>query len=137
MAAGAQSSTSAEAQFAAQTPDEVQRILEEVAALEAEANLHLQTAHRMIADRQHDATLTLARRAMTDEEPAEVVRERLDLVAYRMIARADRLRNEPRQGEDPVEIYREIVRLFPTTDSAAEARLRLAELHPIQPPGGA
>ncbi|HEY2841326.1 MAG TPA: hypothetical protein VGJ26_19370 [Pirellulales bacterium] len=119
------------------TPFEAEHALAELAALNAEADLHWRTAQRIIAERERDATLALARRALTDEEPAQVVRERLDLVAYRMIARADRLRDEPRPHEDPAQIYREIVRLFPTTDSAAEARIRLAELNTTEPPGGA
>jgi len=126
-----------EQRIVSSAPDEVELALQELAALEAEANFHLQIARRMIADRERDATLALARRALTDDEPSEAVRERLDLVAYRMIARADRLRSEPHPNEDPIVIYREVVRLFPTTDSAAEARLRLAELEPVQPPGGA
>jgi hypothetical protein len=127
----------AEQQLTPFGPDKVERVRQEIAALEAEADLHLQIARRMIADRERDVTLALARSALTDDEPSEAVRERLDLVAFRMIARADRLRSEPRRNEDPVAIYREVVRLFPTTDSATEARLRLAELDPIQPPGGA
>lgn len=129
--------TAEEQQSIAPQSDEVERALQELAELEAEANFHRQLAQRMIDDRERDVTLALARQALTEEEPAETVRQRLDLVAYRMIARADRLRSEPHPKQDPTEIYREVVRLFPATESAAEARLRLAEIHPVHPPGGA
>jgi hypothetical protein len=51
-------------------------------------------------------------------------REPLDVVAYRMVLRADAIL-AGMQREQAASIYRQVVRLFPTTGSAELARQRL------------
>jgi len=116
---------------------ETAQVLAEIAALNTQAEFHLQVAEELIKSRQRDAAQMLQHQALSAGEPAEEVRQRLDFVAYRMINRADRLRNEPSPEEDPARIYREVVRLFPTLGSADVARWRLTEFEAKHPPGGA
>jgi hypothetical protein len=56
------------------------------------------------------------------------IREQLEVVAYRMILRADALRAVMQPADEALVIYQDIVRLFPNTHSAELARQRLADL---------
>jgi hypothetical protein len=101
---------------------------DEIHRLEAEAALHLRVARRIAEMRRHDLALDEAGRDRDAQEDGESIREQLDIVAYRMILRADGLRAAMRSVEEVIVIYQDVVRLFPTTSSAELARKRLTEL---------
>ena len=96
--------------------------------LETEAALHLRVARRIAEVRRHDLALDEAVRDRDSLESDGNIREQLDIVAYRMILRADALRAAMRSAEEVIVIYQEVVRLFPQTSSAELARQRLTDL---------
>ena len=71
--------------------------------------------------------MALAREAER-EVPAESVEMQVDLVAYRMIVEAESLQKAMRPSDQSISLYREVVRLFPTTWAAEVARERLSDL---------
>jgi hypothetical protein len=95
----------------------------DIERLRAQAEFHSQLAHELmaVADRQR------ARGARAAARNREINREPLDLVAYRMILRADAILAAMESSEEAAVIYRQVVRLFPTTGSAELARQRLAD----------
>jgi hypothetical protein len=91
----------------------------------------------MIEELDREQAVDESRNLLADGDPTDLVRERLDLVALRMIVRADQLRgSRPLDGEAEA-IYRQVIRLFPTTHSAELARARLAEHESFDSPRGA
>jgi hypothetical protein len=96
--------------------------------LTAEAKFHERLARRMVADRRRDE----ARMAAASYEAPDSIREQLEIVAYGMILQADALRAVMQPAEKALEVYRNVVRLFPATNSAKLARQRLAELGTLQ-----
>jgi hypothetical protein len=109
------------AKVATLTADDIDR-------LEAEAALHLRIARRIAEIRRHDLALDEAGRDRDAQEADENIREQLDIVAYRMILRADALRAAMRPAEQAVAIYQSVLRLFPATGAAEVARRRLSDL---------
>jgi len=97
----------------------------DLSELIAQAEFHRDVATRinrlMKRDRESDAT------AGGGAELPEI-REQLEIVAYRMIMRADALREAMQPADEALAIYQEIVRLFPDTHSAELARKRLTDL---------
>lgn len=100
----------------------------EIERLQAEAAFHERLARQMIALRKRDRALEQAQRALAEPDPLDVVREQVDVVAYRMILRADELRNRMDPSEEAMRLYRDVEQLFPKTHSAEVARERLTAL---------
>lgn len=101
--------------------------LEEIERLAAEADFHLLVARRMIAAFEHERAMEQVRRELALGDGLDEVRRELDVVAYRMICRADRMREAMQPSEEAVALYRQVIELFPTTHSAELARERLAQ----------
>jgi hypothetical protein len=102
--------------------------LDEISRLAAEAEFHFRIARRMIADREAQQAAERRRRELALPDPLQEIREGLDRVAFRMIYEADRLREAMQPAEESIAIYRDVIRLFPTTHSAQLARERLSAL---------
>lgn len=100
----------------------------EIERLRAEAEYHERLARHMIALGKRDRALEQARRALAQPDPLDVVREQIDVVAYRMIQRADELRTQIDPSAEAIRVYRDVERLFPNTYSAKVARERLTAL---------
>ncbi|MEX0676184.1 MAG: hypothetical protein WD063_03870 [Pirellulales bacterium] len=100
----------------------------EIERLQAEADFHERLARQMIALRKRDRALEQAQRALAEPDPLDVVREQVDVVAYRMIQRADELRTQMDPSEEAIRLYRDVEQLFPKTHSAEVARERLTAL---------
>jgi hypothetical protein len=105
---------------------------EELQTLSAEARFHEQTARRLAALADRELTIDDARRLAAEQEPDELVREQLERVAYRLILEADALRAAMQPVREIVTLYRKVLQLFPTTNSAGIARERLAEFDASQ-----
>ncbi len=103
------------------TPDDLEM-------LAAEAESHLRLARRMMADREQEEIERRVMRDLAQPDPIDEVRERLDVVAFRMVSEADRLLAAMQPAEEAIAIYREVIRLFPETSSAHIARERLSAL---------
>lgn len=90
--------------------------------------------HRRVALRIHELVKRDRAAGETIDAADGVVeiREQLEVVAYRMILRADALRAAMRPADEALVIYQDIVRLFPNTHSAELARKRLTDLGVIQ-----
>jgi hypothetical protein len=99
----------------------------ELAELKEEADMHARLARRMIEDREKESATTLRRRVGL-ADPIDDVRERVEIVAYRMIYDAEQLEAAQRPPTEMIVIYRDVIRLFPHTRSAELARQRLASL---------
>jgi hypothetical protein len=99
-----------------------------IARLQAEADFHQQVARRIIALEQQDRAHNEALAVLAEEPALDVIAEQLDVVANRMVLRADSLRADMRPAAEAAEIYQEVIRLFPATTSADSARQRLMEL---------
>ena len=97
----------------------------EFARLGAEADYRQYLARRMIALEKRDRALAQLRR-----DALQKTRRQVDVVAFRMILRAERMRATMQPPAEAIVIYEEVLQLFPTTDSAEVARLRLAEITP-------
>jgi hypothetical protein len=101
----------------------------EIERLRAEAAWQTEKARRLVAlaeaERLPRATDALA---SGGADPLADVREQVDVVAYQMVLRADGLHAAMMDSAEAVELYREVLRLFPTTYSAEVARERLAGL---------
>jgi len=108
-----------------ETPNDFQA---KIARLQAEADFHQQIARRIIALEQQDRAHREALAVLSEESALDVVAEQLDVVANRMVLRADGLRADMRPAAEAAEIYQEVIRLFPATTSADSARRRLMEL---------
>ncbi len=93
----------------------------EIDRLIAKAEAHERKARALIAARP-PRTIALA------DDPLADIREELDVVAYGMILRADELREAMRPDGEAIELYRDVLRQFPTTYSAEVAQQRLREL---------
>ena len=99
-----------------------------IARLQAEADFHQQVARRIVALEQQDRAHNEALAVLAEEPALDVVAEQLDVVANRMVLRADSLRADMRPAAEAAEIYQEVIRLFPATTSADSARERLMQL---------
>lgn len=95
---------------------------ERIAELQQRSKVQLEALRETLAEIE----LELARH---DDDLAEVrldrVREELDVVAAQMMYQADRLRADQRPQEEVLAVYRDVIRLFPETRAASEARDRL------------
>jgi hypothetical protein len=100
----------------------------EIERLQAEAEFHERMAREMIAGQQRGRAWEAAQEALTNNDPLDDVREQIDVVAYRMVQRADALRTGMDPPAEAIRVYREVDRLFPDTHSAELARMRLSEL---------
>jgi len=100
----------------------------EIEWLQTEAELHERVARQLIAGRNRDRALEHAQRVLAEPDPLDEVREQIDVVAYRMIQRADDLRTQMDPSEEAIRLYRDVERLFPRTYSAEVARERLTAL---------
>jgi hypothetical protein len=100
----------------------------EIVRLEAEAEFHKRVARQMIAGLNRDRALERARDVLAKGNPLDDVREQIDVVAYRMVQRADALRTQMDPPAEAIRIYRDVERLFPATYSAELARMRLSQL---------
>jgi len=98
------------------------------ARLAAKADHHHRIAMRLIAMRKRDRAVEEARSSIANQEPDGDSREQIEVVAYRMIIRADGLRQAMRPNAEVLAIYRDVIHLFPKTHSAELARQRLTEL---------
>lgn len=87
-------------------------------ALEAEAEMHAARARMLMAERE-------ARLSLETYDPLAELRENVDIVAYRMILRADELQADMRPTSEAIEIYERVIRDFPNTYSAEVAQERL------------
>lgn len=96
------------------------------AGLVRSAERHMENAQYLLLERQRDAAVERARglQAHLDEESPK---SQADLVAYRMVLRAQSLERAMR-GESSVELYREVLRLFPNSWPADLARRHLTQL---------
>ena len=101
---------------------------DEIKRLEAEADFHVQVARNIIALREQDRMRERARAASAEGDPLDDAREQLEIVACRMILRAEQLQAQMQPAEEAIGIYRDIVHLYPHTHSADSARRRLMEL---------
>lgn len=104
----------------------------DIERLVAQADFHRRVALRIDALLREERSLGEAREALAAAEPEAEIREQLEIVAYRMILRADALRAAMEPGDAALVIYQDIVRLFPNTQSAELARRRLTELEASQ-----
>lgn len=100
----------------------------EIERLRAEAEYHQRLARQMIALRKRDRTLEQARRVLAQPDPLDQIREQIDIVAYRMIQRADELRTQMEPSAEAIRVYRDVESLFPNTYAAEVARERLGTL---------
>ena len=104
----------------------------DIERLVAQADFHRRVALRIDALLRQERLLGEARDALVAAEPEAEIREQLEIVAYRMILRADALRAAMEPGNKAAAVYQDIVRLFPNTQSAELARRRLTELSASQ-----
>jgi F0F1-type ATP synthase membrane subunit b/b' len=111
-------------QKAASVPVDVR----EIERLRAEAEYYERTARQMIARAEREGSSKITRAAWSESDPFAEIREQVDTVAYRMILRADDLQAAMMQSQEAVELYRQVVQLFPKTYSAEVARKRLSDL---------
>jgi hypothetical protein len=97
----------------------------DISELIAQAEFHRQVATRInhLVKRDRASAATTGGGAELPE-----IREQLEVVAYRMILRADALRLAMQPADEALVIYQDIVRLFPNTHSAELARKRLSDL---------
>lgn len=100
----------------------------EIERLRTEAEFHERVARQMIASHQRDRAREAAKRALLQSDPLQGVREQIDVVAYRMVERADALRTQMDPPAEAIRVYFDVQRMFPTTYSAELARKRLSEL---------
>jgi hypothetical protein len=100
----------------------------DIEQLVAQAEFHRRLARRIAAKLKEGRPRGDIPDTLAAERPEDEIREQLEIVAYRMILRADGLRAAMAPGNEIVVIYRDIVRLFPDTQSAELARRRLTEL---------
>ena len=92
-----------------------------IARLRSEAEFHTRLAHDLMAINARERERRLRQRTSKQDTS----REPLDVVAYRMVLRADAILASMQSAEKAAAIYRQVVRLFPTTGSAELARQRL------------
>jgi hypothetical protein len=92
-----------------------------IARLRAEAEFHTRLAHDLMAINARERERRLRQRTFKQDTSLES----LDVVAYRMILRADAILASMQSSEEAATIYRQVVRLFPTTGSAELAKERL------------
>jgi hypothetical protein len=100
----------------------------EIERLGAEAEYHERLARRIIAQRKRDRAVEQARRVLAEPDPLDEAREQIDVVAYRMIQRADELRARMDPSAEAIRVYRDVERLFPKTYAAEVARERLTAM---------
>jgi hypothetical protein len=100
--------------------------LNDIERLRAEAELHERVARELVSQRKRDAAREQVRLALLRTDPLDDVREQVDVVAYRMVMRADDL--QTRMDPEAIDVYRDVVQLFPNTSSAELARQRLTQL---------
>ncbi len=93
---------------------------EEIQRLEAEAAAHERNARALMVAQPVSSPL--------DDDPLADIREQIDIVAYRMVQRADELQGDMTLTEKAIEAYRSVLRLFPGTYSAEVAQQRLDEI---------
>ncbi len=94
---------------------------------------------------QTEATLTLVRDVLAQErqqqrldaleaelasirDPMEELREQADKTAFTLVYQANRFQRELNQTQSAVEAYEQVIRLFPQSRWANEARKKLAEI---------
>ncbi len=104
----------------------------DLAALAAEAEFHARVARRMIAALNHQKSLEAWQKERALGDPLENIRAELDVTAFRMIARADRIIEQMGERDSAIAIYKDVIRLFPKTLSAGVAHDRLARLEQQQ-----
>lgn len=99
-----------------------------VARLKREADLQQLVARRLMQLERYDLAAEFVEQDRDQLDELENSRRQLDVVAFRMILRADRLRETMSPSVEAIAIYEDVVRLYPTTDSAEIARARLADI---------
>lgn len=100
----------------------------DIEQLVAQAEFHRRVARRIAAKLKEDRPRGDIPDTLAAAQPEDEIREQLEIVAYRMILRADGLRAAMAPDSEAVVIYSDIVRLFPDTQSAELARRRLTDL---------
>lgn len=109
---------------AASVPSDVR----EIERLRAEAAYQEQMARAMISLAERERVARSVAVVGEESDPLDEIREQVDVVAYRMILRADDLYARKMDSPEVVELYREVMQLFPKTYSAEVARRRLTDL---------
>jgi hypothetical protein len=97
----------------------------ELERLRTEAEYHERVAREMMAQMELERS---RRRMLATADPLDEIRQQVDVVAYRMILRADNLQTEMMASREAIELYRDVLKLFPKTYSADVARQRLSAL---------
>ncbi len=100
----------------------------EIERLQAVADRAARRGRSLMARNEPPDRPTPVESSIPNSDPMDLVREQVDIVAYRMIQRADSLQSAMHPTGEVVELYRSVERMFPKTHSAEVARQRLAAL---------
>lgn len=112
----------------APSDEEIRALLAERSQLAAQAESHARVASRLIELIERNRRIEDRRQHHPAPDALILAREEVDKAAFRLILRANDLRE--RQGDEDATVarYREVVRLFPRTQSADIARRSLADM---------
>ncbi|MBN1489464.1 MAG: hypothetical protein JXA69_06050 [Phycisphaerae bacterium] len=114
------------------TQNEVTQLRAEIAALRQEADAALALARQLAAERQRQDQVAALQRVIDGPDAVDEVRREMDQAAFTIVYQADRMLRELNLPESAIESYRQAIRLFPDSPSAAVARQRLAEIETLK-----
>ena len=82
----------------------------------------------LAAEHQKSRIEALEAELASMRDPAEEMRQQTNEAAYRLLYQADRFYQELNQRQSAIETYEQVIRVFPDSPWAEEARDRLAEI---------
>ncbi len=102
---------------------------EQVRQLQARTESALRLVQDVLAqERQRERLDALEAELASIRDPIEQMRDQADRTAFTLVYQADRFQRELNQTQSAIEAYKQVIRLFPESRWADEARERLARI---------
>ncbi|MBN1362900.1 MAG: hypothetical protein JW993_20040 [Sedimentisphaerales bacterium] len=102
---------------------------EQVRQLQAQSEAALALVQEVLAqERQRERLDALEAELASIRDPREELRRQADRTAFTLVYQADRFYRELNQAQSAIEAYEQVIRLFPESRWADEARERLAKI---------
>jgi TolA-binding protein len=118
---------------ASQDERRIASLEEQVRQLQAQTEATLKLVQNVLAQEREQRRLdALEAELASIRDPMEEIKRQADKAAFTLVYQADRFYRELNQTDSAVESYEQVIRLFPESRWADEARKRLAEIRTLR-----
>lgn len=117
------------AEQAAGPQDRIASLEDRIEQLQAQTDATLKLVQDVLAKERQEQRLEALRAELACiPDPAEKLAQQADKTAFTLVYQADRFYRELNQAQSAIETYEQVIRLFPESRWADEARERLAKI---------